>query len=83
MRKEETSMKTIETPAGSRELDFRLSKWILKNVEQLLTPDEVENVWRELLSLYNPPTRSIENVSGSTNNPLGHYQRPKGGDPHA
>ena len=76
-------MKTIETTAGSRELDFRLSKWILKNVEQLLTPDEVENVWRELLSLYNPPTRSIENVSGSTNNPLGHYQRPKGGDPHA
>ena len=69
-------MKTIETPAGSRELDFRLSKWILKNVEQLLTPDEVENVWRELLSLYDPPTASIENVSGSTNNPLGKYQPP-------
>ena len=75
-------MRTKQEP-GSRELDYRLSKWILKNVEQLLEPDEVKNVWLELLSLYNPPTRSIENVSGSTNNPLGHYQRPKGGDPHA
>ena len=64
---------------SQQELDFRLSKWILKNVEQLLTPDEVEKVWRELLSHYEPPTASVENVSGSTNNPLGHYQRPKGG----
>ena len=64
---------------SQQELDFRLSKWILKNVEQLLTPDEVEKVWKELLSHYEPPTASVENVSGSTNNPLGHYQRPKGG----
>ena len=63
-----------------QELDFRLSKWILKNVEQLLTPDEVEIIWAELLSYYSPPTASIENVSGSTSNPLGHYQRPEGGD---
>ena len=66
---------------SQQELDFRLSKWILKNVEQLLKPDEVEKIWKELLSHYSPPTASIENVSGSTNNPLGHYQRPKGGDP--
>jgi len=85
MRKEETSMKTIETPAGSRELDFRLSKWILKNVEQLLTPDEVEKIWTELLSHYSPPTAIIENVCGFTDNPLGKYQNPtwKDGDPHA
>ena len=25
----------------SRELDYRLSKWILKNIEQLLEPDEI------------------------------------------
>ena len=65
---------------SQQELDFRLSKWILKNVEQLLAPDEVEKIWRELLLHYSPPTASVENVSGSTNNPLGHYQRPKGGD---
>ena len=37
-------MRTKQEP-GSRELDYRLSKWILKNVEQLLEPDEVKNVW--------------------------------------
>ncbi|MDO5702761.1 MAG: hypothetical protein Q4G47_05350 [Lachnospiraceae bacterium] len=66
----------INPDSGSRELDYRLSKWILKNVEQLLKPDEVEKIWQELLSLYNPPTASIENVSGSTDNPLGKYQPP-------
>ena len=63
-----------------QELDYRLSKWILKNVEQLLKPDEIEKIWTELLLHYSPPTASIENVSGSTSNPRGHYQRPKGGD---
>ena len=82
MRKEDPFMRTKQEP-GSRELDYRLSKWILKNVEQLLESDEVKNVWLELLSYFSPPTASIENVSGSANNPLGHYQRPKGGDPHA
>lgn len=36
-----------------RELDYRLSKWILKNLEQLLEPDEIEEIWTELLSLDN------------------------------
>ena len=58
-------MRTKQEP-GSRELDYRLSKWILKNVEQLLTPDEVEKIWTELLSHYSPPTASIENVCGFT-----------------
>ena len=67
---------------SQQELDFRLSKWILKNVEQLLKPDEVEKIWRELLSYYSPPTKSVENVCGTLSDPLGHYQRPKGGAPH-
>ena len=41
-----------------RELDYRLSKWILKNLEQLLEPDEIEEIWTELLSFYAPPTAS-------------------------
>ena len=59
-----------------RELDFRLSKWILKNVEQLLKPDEIEEIWKELLSFYDPLTRSIENVCSFPDNPLGKYQNP-------
>lgn len=50
-----------------QEVGFRLSKWIIRNLEkeQLLLPDEIEAFWRELLSLYDPPTKSIETVSGS------------------
>lgn len=50
-----------------QEVGFRLSKWIIRNLEkeQLLLPDEIEAIWRELLSLYDPPTKSIETVSGS------------------
>ena len=47
------------------ELDFRLSKWMLKNMEQLLTPDEIETIWTELLSFYEPITASVENVCGT------------------
>ena len=57
----------------SRELDYRLSKWILENIEQLLEPDEIEAIWTELLSFYSPPTASVENVCGSLSDPLGGY----------
>lgn len=76
-------MQNTSQPPGSRELDYRLSKWILKNVEQLLTPDEIEEIWKELLSFYSPPTATVENVCGATDNLLGHYQKPEGGDPRA
>ena len=42
---------SIEQLAESREVDYRLSKWIITNIEQLLEPDEIEEIWRELLSL--------------------------------
>lgn len=47
-----------------QEIDYRLSKWLIWNasIEQLLTPDEVENMLRELLSFYHPPTRCVERV---------------------
>ena len=43
---------------AQQEVDYRLSKWLIWNAskEQLLTPDEVENVFRELLSFYDPPS---------------------------
>ena len=64
------------------ELDYRLSKWILKNIEQLLTPDEIEAIWTELLSFYSPPTASVENVCGTLEDPLGGYNAPESaGDP--
>ena len=53
-------MKTKQ-PAERREADYRLSKWMLKNMEQFLTPDEIETIWTELLSFYEPVTASVEN----------------------
>ena len=39
---------------AQQEVDYRLSKWLIRNagIEQFLTPDEMENVFRELLSFY-------------------------------
>ena len=51
-------MTTIEQQTDtpfSREVDYRLAKWIIRNKEQLLEPDEIEEIWRELLSFYAPP----------------------------
>ena len=69
-----------------QEIKYRLAKWIIKSLEeeQLLKPDEIEEIWKELLSFYAPPTAIVENVCGTMNgNGLGKYQRPEGGDPHA
>jgi Ala-tRNA(Pro) deacylase len=41
-------MNNIKSEAGRRELDYRLSKWILKNVEQFLELDEIEAIWHEV-----------------------------------
>ena len=69
-------MRCKSTPT-SRERDYRLSKWILENIEQLLEPDEIEEIWRELLSFYSPPTASVENVCGTmTGGGLGKYVAP-------
>ena len=53
-----------------KEVDYRLAKWIIRNMEkeQLLTPDEIEAIWQELLSFYDPPMKSIETVSGGIGN---------------
>ena len=73
-------MTTIEQQTDnpfSREVDYRLSKWIIRNIEQLLEPDEVEEIWRELLSFYAPPTASVENVCDTVSgNGLGKYVVP-------
>lgn len=47
-----------------QEVEFRLAKWIFRNMEQeqILKPDEVRKIWQELLSVYDPPTRSVEVV---------------------
>ena len=73
-------MTTIEQQIDNpltREVDYRLSKWIIRNIEQLLEPDEVEEIWRELLSFYAPPTASVENVCGTMSGKgLGNYHSP-------
>ena len=73
-------MKTTPKQADTRlkkEVDYRLSKWIITNAEQLLEPDEIEEIWRELLSFYAPPTASVENVCGTMRgNGLGKYESP-------
>ena len=82
-------MTTIEQQIDNpltREVDYRLSKWIIRNIEQLLEPDEVEEIWRpdeveeiwrELLSFYAPTTASVENVCGTmSGNGLGKYHSP-------
>ena len=76
-------MKTMQRADTSltREVDYRLSKWIIQNIEQLLEPDEIEEIWRELLSFYSPPTASVENVCGTmTGNGLGKYVVPSKSD---
>ena len=60
-----------------REVDYRLSKWIITNIGQLLSPEEIEEIWRELLSFYSPPTASVENVCDTmTGNGLEKYVAP-------
>ena len=44
---------SADAPAR-REVNYRLSKWILTNIEQLLEPEEIETIWTELLSFYSP-----------------------------
>ena len=58
-------------PVERREADYRLSKRMLKNMERFLTPDEIESIWTELLSFYEPVTASVENVCGTMDDPLG------------
>ena len=43
---------------------YSKGKWLIWNasIEQLLSPNEVENIFRELLSFYDPPTRCVERV---------------------
>ena len=58
------------------EVNYRLAKWIIRSLEeeQLLEPDEIEEIWTELLSFYAPPTASMENVCDTMNgNGLGKY----------
>ena len=65
--------RATDAPAR-REVDYRLSKWILTNIEQLLEPDEIEAIWTELLSFYSPWSASVENVCGTlTGDLLGGY----------
>ena len=64
----------VKQSAERREADYRLSKWMLKNMEQFLTPDEIETIWTELLSFYEPVTASVENVCGTLDDPLGGYE---------
>ena len=57
----------------NQEIKYRLAKWIIANLEarKLLAPDEIETIWQQLLTAYEPPTRSVEVPCGSMLNPMG------------
>ena len=64
---------------SKKEVKYRLAKWIIRSLEeeQLLEPDEIEEIWTELLSFYAPPTASVENVCGTMiGSGLGKYVMP-------
>ena len=49
-----------------KEVDYRLAKWIIRNMEKekLLEPEEIQAIWQELLNFYDPPTKTVETVCG-------------------
>ena len=51
----------------SREIEYRLAKWIVANLEAkgLLSPKEIKAIWERLLAEYKPPTASVEVPCGS------------------
>lgn len=56
-----------------REIEYRMAKWLLRNLEkhELVTPAEIEKIWSELIEIYAPPTQSNiiyrENKNSVTN----------------
>lgn len=48
-----------------QEVDYRVIKWMLRNMEKqgLLLPEEIKAIWTELIETYDPPTRSLEEVT--------------------
>ena len=62
---------------SNQEIEYRLAKWIIANLEarKLLAPDEIKAIWQKLLTVYEPPTQSVEVTCGSMLNPMGGGER--------
>lgn len=49
------------------EVDYRLAKWILLNMEKdrIISPEELRLAWINLAGYYSPPFLEIENLNGT------------------
>lgn len=50
-----------------KEVDYRLAKWLLLNMEKdgVITPDELHLAWINIAGHYEPPFLEVENLDGS------------------
>ena len=49
-----------------KEVDYRLAKWILLNLEKdgVITADELRLAWINIAGYYDPPFLEVENLDG-------------------
>jgi hypothetical protein len=50
-----------------KEVDYRLAKWILLNMEKdgIITPDELHLAWLNIAGHYEPTFLEVENLDGA------------------
>ena len=55
------------TVKSKAEVEYRLAKWLLRNLEKqrLITSDEIRAIWQNLIEYYEPPTSCVEIVGGT------------------
>ena len=49
-----------------KEVDYRLAKWVIRNMEKdgVITPDELHLACLNIAAYYDPPFLEIENMDG-------------------
>lgn len=49
------------------EVDYRLAKWLLLNMEKdgIITEDEMHIAWMNIAGYYEPPFLEVENLDGT------------------
>ena len=53
-----------------KEVDYRLAKWLLLNMEKdgIITVDELRLAWINIAGNYEPPVLEVENLDGKIGN---------------
>lgn len=51
----------------TKEVDYRLAKWVLPNMEadDIIKADEMRLAWRNMAGRFNPPFLDVENLEGN------------------